>query len=355
MTTSTFAPPAERLAQVRAFMHERVLPNEHLLDQENDESDALVARLRDEVRALGLWAPHVPPEAGGTGTGFLDYAYLNEQIGLTVWGQLIFGCQAPDAGNAEILHMFGTEEQKQRWLFPLVGGQIRSFFSMTEPEVPGSDPTTLRTRAVRDGDDWVINGHKWFSCGAASGSVTVMTIPNAAPSAPDENHLCPLITQSSPSRTARVRSVVGSEPGTSGSVIEKNERIWPPTSGKSHRCFCSSVPNMCRISALPASGAWHPKIKLSPHGEADLFVQIGVIEETRSGATSFRRHVRRPEPERAHLVAQLGDECVRFIVLLVEQVLVREHTLVHERTHLGESFGGRREGRGGHSHSIAEE
>ena len=91
-----------------------------------------------------------------------------------------------------------------------------------------------------------------------------MTMPNAAPSAPDENHLWPLITQSSPSRTARVRSVVGSEPGTSGSVIEKNERIRPATSGKSHRSFWSLVPNRWRISALPASGAWQPKISW-PH------------------------------------------------------------------------------------------
>src|SRR3954452_12467870 len=183
---STFAPPAERLAQVRAFMAERVIPNEHILDREDDEADAVVARLRDEVRELGLWAPHMPPEAGGTGTGFLDYAYLNEQIGRTSWGQLVFGCQAPDAGNAEILHMFGTDEQKERWLYPLVAGQIRSFFSMTEPEVPGSDPTTLRTRAVRDGDDWVINGHKWFSSGAdgaAFGIVMAVTDPDAGPHA----------------------------------------------------------------------------------------------------------------------------------------------------------------------------
>ena len=145
-----------------------------------------VAELRDEVRALGLWAPHVPPEAGGTGTGFLDYAYLNEQIGRSMWGQLVFGCQAPDAGNAEILHLFGTDEQKERWLRPLVAGEIRSFFSMTEPEVPGSDPTTLRTRAVRDGDDWVIDGHKWFSSGAegaAFGIVMAVTDPDAAPHA----------------------------------------------------------------------------------------------------------------------------------------------------------------------------
>ena len=106
-------------------------------------------------------------------------------------------------------------------------------------------------------------------CGAASGSVTAITIPNAAPSAPDENHLWPSITHSSPSRTARVRSVVGSEPGTSGSVIEKNERIWPATSGCSQRSFCSSVPNRCRISALPASGAWHPKTRW-PHIERPM-------------------------------------------------------------------------------------
>lgn len=175
---------AERLDQVRAFMTERVLPNEPALDREDDDAELLVETLRDEVRELGLWAPHVPPRAGGTGTGFLDYAYLNEHIGRSVWGQLVFGCQAPDAGNAEILHAFGTPEQQERWLGPLVAGEIRSFFSMTEPEVPGSDPTTLRTRAIRDGDDWVIDGHKWFSSGAegaAFGIVMAVTDPDAQP------------------------------------------------------------------------------------------------------------------------------------------------------------------------------
>jgi acyl-CoA dehydrogenase len=186
MTTTQWAPPTERLEQVRAFMAERVLPNEAAFDREDAEADALVEQLRDEVRALGLWAPHVPPEAGGTGTGFLDYAYLNEYIGRSMWGQLVFGCQAPDAGNGEILHLFGTPEQKERWLRPLVAGELRSFFSMTEPEVPGSDPTTLRTRAVRDGDEWVIDGHKWFSSGAEGagfGIVMAVTDPAAAPHA----------------------------------------------------------------------------------------------------------------------------------------------------------------------------
>jgi acyl-CoA dehydrogenase len=178
--------PTKRLELARAFMTDRVLPNERALDREDDEAEALVVTLQDEVRELGLWAPHVPPEAGGTGTGFLDYAHLNEHIGRTLWGQLVFGCQAPDAGNAEILHLFGTDEQKERWLRPLVAGRLRSFFSMTEPEVPGSDPTTLRTRAVRDGDDWVIDGHKWFSSGAqgaAFGIVMAVTDPGADPHA----------------------------------------------------------------------------------------------------------------------------------------------------------------------------
>jgi acyl-CoA dehydrogenase len=132
----------------------------------------------------GLWAPHLPPEAGGSGHGFLAYAYLNEEIGRCAWAQLVFNCQAPDAGNGEILHLFGTDEQKERWLRPLVEGEIRSFFSMTEPEVSGSDPTTLRTRAVRDGDEWVIDGHKWFSSGAEGAAfaiVMAVTDPDAEP------------------------------------------------------------------------------------------------------------------------------------------------------------------------------
>src|SRR5213080_5052510 len=184
MTTTDWAPPTERLEHVRAFMAERVLPNEQAIERQDDEGEKLLAELQDEVRAAGLWAPHVPPEAGGSGTGFLDYAYLNEHIGRSAWGQRVFGCQAPDAGNAEILHLFGTDEQKDRWLQPLVAGTIRSFFSMTEPEVPGSDPTTLRTRAVRAGDDWVIDGHKWFSSGAdgaAFGIVMAVIDPDEHP------------------------------------------------------------------------------------------------------------------------------------------------------------------------------
>jgi alkylation response protein AidB-like acyl-CoA dehydrogenase len=171
----------ERRAQVRAFMEEHVYPNERALHADDAQ---LIRSLQAKAKEQGLWAPHVPPEAGGTGQGFLAYAHLNEEIGRSTYAQLVFGCQAPDAGNAEILHLFGADEQKERWLKPLVAGEIRSFFSMTEPEVPGSDPTTLRTKAVRDGDEWVIDGHKWFSSGAdgaAFGIVMAVTDPEAEP------------------------------------------------------------------------------------------------------------------------------------------------------------------------------
>jgi acyl-CoA dehydrogenase len=165
----------------RAFMEEHVYPNERRLHADDTE---LIRELQAKAKEEGLWAPHVPPEAGGTGQGFLAYAHLNEEIGRSTYAQLVFGCQAPDAGNAEILFMFGTDGQKDRWLRPLVAGEIRSFFSMTEPEVPGSDPTTLRTTAQRDGDEWVIDGHKWFSSGAegaAFGIVMAVTDPEAEP------------------------------------------------------------------------------------------------------------------------------------------------------------------------------
>src|SRR5215204_1363102 len=151
VTLAELAPPEEiqeLRGRYRAFMEEHVYANEAALAREDDAADQLIADLRARAKAEGLWAPHLPPEAGGSGLGFLAYAHLNEVIGRSSHAQLVFNCQAPDAGNGEILHLFGTPEQKELWLRPLVEGDVRSFFSMTEPDVPGSDPTTLQTRAV---------------------------------------------------------------------------------------------------------------------------------------------------------------------------------------------------------------
>ena len=216
----------ELRARYRAFMEEHVYPNEARLAADDED---LVAELRGRAKSEGLWAPHIGPEAGGTGTGFLDYAYLNEEIGRSAWAQLVFGCQAPDAGNSEILLMFGTDEQKERWLRPLVAGEIRSFFSMTEPEVSGADPTGLRTRAVRNGDDWVIDGHKWFSSGAdgaAFGIVMAVTEPDAPPHARMSQIIVPADTPGvDVVRPVPVMGHVGSGWSTHCEVLYTNVRV----------------------------------------------------------------------------------------------------------------------------------
>jgi acyl-CoA dehydrogenase len=174
----------ELKAAYRAFIDEHIVPVEEALLREDDAADELLVQLRQRAKSEGLWAPHLPPDAGGSGRGFLAYAHLNEEIGRVSWAQYVFNCQAPDAGNGEILHQFGTNEQKERWLKPLVDGDARSFFSMTEPDVSGADPTGLRTTAALDGDDWVINGRKWFSSGAEGalfGIVMAVTEPQAEP------------------------------------------------------------------------------------------------------------------------------------------------------------------------------
>jgi len=185
MIDFTLSPEIRELRRrVASFMDEHVYPQENVFEREDEGAEALTRRLQDQAKAIGIWAPHLPKEAGGMGIGFLGYAYLNEKIGRSFAAPRVFGCQAPDAGNAEILHLFGTDEQKRCWLEPLVAGEVRSCFSMTEPEVSGADPVNLRTSAVRDGDEWIINGHKWFTSGAEGAAFAIVmcnTDPQAEP------------------------------------------------------------------------------------------------------------------------------------------------------------------------------
>ena len=137
-------------------------------------------RLRARVKELGLWAPQIPRQHGGLGLSLLEHGQVSELLGRTPIGHYIFNCQAPDAGNMEILISHGSDEQKRRWLAPLVAGEIRSCFSMTEPELAGSNPTQLATTARRDGDHYVINGHKWFTSSADGAAFAiVMAVTNA--------------------------------------------------------------------------------------------------------------------------------------------------------------------------------
>jgi acyl-CoA dehydrogenase len=175
-------PEFEReLTWAREFMTDRVWPLE-VLDVEDAEFLHALRAVQAEVKAHGLWAAHLPPELGGQGHGQVALAHLNEVIGTSFWGPFAFGCQAPDSGNAEILALAGTPEQKQAWLEPLLDGRIWSAYSMTEPDNAGSDPTRMSTTAVRDGDEWVINGHKWFSSNAMAAAfliVMAVTDPDA--------------------------------------------------------------------------------------------------------------------------------------------------------------------------------
>src|SRR5258706_5184418 len=190
-----FAPSSDvqqRRERLAAFMEAQVYPNERALAAEDDAAEALMRELQGKAKAAGLWAMFIGPDAGGTGTGFLPYVYLNEVIGRSLVAPRVFGCQAPDTGNAEILHEFGTPEQKARWLRPLVAGEIRSFFAMTEPEVSGSDPRGLRARAQREGDAGVIDAHKWFSS-AAEGAASAIVMPVTHTHAPPPERLSHII------------------------------------------------------------------------------------------------------------------------------------------------------------------
>jgi acyl-CoA dehydrogenase len=175
----------EQLDWMRAFVREEIWPLETVAgDMTREQLDRAYAPLLEQVKARGLWAAHLPPELGGQGFGQVKLGLMHEILGTSPYAPNAFGNQAPDSGNSEILALAGTPEQKERWLHPLLAGDLRSAFSMTEPEVAGSDPTTLRTTAVRDGDAWVIRGHKWFSTNASIADfliVMAVTDPEAPP------------------------------------------------------------------------------------------------------------------------------------------------------------------------------
>ncbi len=173
------------LAMVNEFVEREVVPLEgEMLHGDTETLQHQVAAAQDKVRQMGLWAPNHPVEFGGQGLSMVEHGLLAEALGRSPLGFVVFGVQAPDAGNIEILHAHATDEQRERYLRPLVEGAIRSCFSMTEPEMPGSNPVMMGTTAVVDGDDYVINGQKWFSTaahGADFAIVMAVTNPDAPP------------------------------------------------------------------------------------------------------------------------------------------------------------------------------
>jgi len=173
---------------VEAFMNGRVLPSREIFRQQSGQPTPLpiIEDLKAEARAAGLWNLFMPPEEEerldssfefeGPGLSNLEYAPLAECMGRVHWAPEVFNCSAPDTGNMEVLHRYGTREQKEQWLRPMMQGQIRSAFLMTEPDVASSDARNIQTAIARDGDEYVINGHKWWASGAGHNNCKILIV-----------------------------------------------------------------------------------------------------------------------------------------------------------------------------------
>jgi acyl-CoA dehydrogenase len=198
-------------------VNEEILPNESALwnlrrgnvtDEERTRAKELRHKIQDRVKAEGLWAPHLPPEYGGMGIDFLAHAYMNEILAYALGAASLFGVVAPNSGNQTILAKYGTAEQKEKWLLPLVEGTMQSGFSMTEPDNAGSDPRSIQTTAVREGDEWVINGHKWFtSNGLAADFFIVMCRAAEAGEDPKPGRMMQVIVPTSTPGVTIVRGI----------------------------------------------------------------------------------------------------------------------------------------------------
>ncbi len=170
------------IRQVQGFMHEHVFPNEQTFRQQVEvnhwETPAIVSELKEKARAAGLWNLFLPVEHGKYSAGLsnMEYAPLAEEMGWVTWAPEVFNCSAPDTGNMEVLAKYGNEEQKQHWLEPLLAGKIRSAFAMTEPDVASSDATNIETSMVRDGDEYVINGKKFYASGVCRKQCEIMIV-----------------------------------------------------------------------------------------------------------------------------------------------------------------------------------
>jgi alkylation response protein AidB-like acyl-CoA dehydrogenase len=171
------------LAQVREFVDEEIIPLEkQFLGHNFSDVQAALDEKREKVKSLGWWLPQIPKEYGGMGLSVMEHGHMSSVLARTPIGHYVFNCQAPDAGNMEILIEYGTEEQKEQFLKPLLRGETRSCFSMTEPEHAGSNPVVMSTTAVKEGDSYIIDGHKWFTSsadGAAFAIVMAVTDPHA--------------------------------------------------------------------------------------------------------------------------------------------------------------------------------
>lgn len=197
---------APRLAELKQFLQEEVAPLEPRLAGSFRALLPELDRLRAEVKRRGWWAPQAPKEWGGGGLGFRAFALVSEVLGRSPLGHYLCNCQAPDAGNMELLLEYGTADQKERWLRPLVAGSLRSCFSMTEPDYPGSNPIWMGTTARLDGNEWEINGRKWFTSSADGAAFAVVMAVTDAAAPPHQRASMFLVPTDAPGFT-RVRNI----------------------------------------------------------------------------------------------------------------------------------------------------
>ena len=217
----------KKLDWIETFMEEEVEPVSHLgMAAWGTAGRAkFIKPLQDKVKAEGLWACHLGPELGGQGYGQVKLALMNEKLGRNSLAPSVFGCQAPDTGNAEIIAHYGTDYQKETWLRPLLDGEIRSAFSMSEP-TGGSDPLTFRTTAVLDGGEWVINGEKWFSTGARWSTILIVYAVTDPDATDPYRRMSMFIVPTKTPGVEILRNVgVGANDGSEGYVQYKDVRI----------------------------------------------------------------------------------------------------------------------------------
>ncbi|MGD9598700.1 MAG: acyl-CoA dehydrogenase family protein [Steroidobacteraceae bacterium] len=224
------------LVRLAAFMDEHVYPNERVFFDQVAEGDRwrptrIVEELKGKARDAGLWNLFLPDSARGPGLTNLEYAPLCEAMGRVIWAPEVFNCSAPDTGNMEVLERYGTPDQQRRWLEPLLAGEIRSCFAMTEPAVASSDATNIETSIVRDGADYVINGRKWWASGAPDPRCAVFIVMGktdpAAPSRHRQQSMI-LVPRDAPGITVvRPLPVFGYDdaPHGHGEVLFENVRV----------------------------------------------------------------------------------------------------------------------------------
>lgn len=219
------------IERIHSFVEHELIPLEsRFLNGDFRELLPTLAEKRQQVQELGLWAPWLPAQYGGMGLTLTEYAHISEELGRTPLGHYVFNCQAPDVGNMEVLMLYGTPEQKQAWLKPLARGELRSCFCMTEPENPGSNPVLMDATAVKDGDDYVINGHKWFSTAADGAAIAiVMAITNPEAESRHKRASQILVPTDTPGyrlvRNISVMGEAGSDHASHAEVVFENCRV----------------------------------------------------------------------------------------------------------------------------------